>query len=515
MVMDHLKSCYTTQMRISLNPEIIATVRWYFCPPGAIVPQVDSAFGSMVWENLDHEFPDPGLGEVNLTRTWDPGVAPPGVTGQGTPTPLDWFDDGVPAGVVGPLAPCPGRLPAGPLLWWRPEELLALPVGSSLTTWPHAPTTAWDGDVGASPPAPLTIQQDGPTGWRAPSWVADGTKITSYTLLSASAMPHYTASLPGLGDFTAYWVVRPTAGTRWTSIVGNYVPTTFPYLNATNEFLRYSGSAVTVTAAISLTLGVLHVLSVTRAGSTVTLRLDGTTLLSATADTAAFTPGQWAVDATALPATTGTTWMPEIVVWPRCLGTAELAVVDSYFTAKYAANPYVDYSDMLIGQIVWDSGADAIPAKFLLSDGSPVSRVTYALLFARVGVVYGPGDGVNTFNLPNLKDRCAVGSYGSYATGASGGEATHTLVAAEVPAVPIVVHDPTHTHGPASGGNFEVDSTAANVMSGSDYQLGDSFTGSTTAVATGVTASQPTAGGGPHNNLQPYLALRPLIYAGV
>ena len=45
------------------------------------------------------------------------------------------------------------------------------------------------------------------------------------------------------------------------------------------------------------------------------------------------------------------------------------------------------------------------PAGWLACDGSAVSRVTYANLFAAVGVVHGPGDGTTTFNVPDLRGR--------------------------------------------------------------------------------------------------------------
>lgn len=45
----------------------------------------------------------------------------------------------------------------------------------------------------------------------------------------------------------------------------------------------------------------------------------------------------------------------------------------------------------------------AVPAGWLFCDGSAVSRTTYAALFAAIGTAYGAGDGVNTFNLPNLQ----------------------------------------------------------------------------------------------------------------
>jgi Phage Tail Collar Domain len=49
------------------------------------------------------------------------------------------------------------------------------------------------------------------------------------------------------------------------------------------------------------------------------------------------------------------------------------------------------------------------PAGFLLCDGSAVSRVTYAALFAVIGVTWGGGDGINTFNLPDTRGRVSAG----------------------------------------------------------------------------------------------------------
>lgn len=44
------------------------------------------------------------------------------------------------------------------------------------------------------------------------------------------------------------------------------------------------------------------------------------------------------------------------------------------------------------------------PSGWLFCDGSAVSRVTYAGLFAVIGITYGCGDGLTTFNLPNLNN---------------------------------------------------------------------------------------------------------------
>lgn len=44
----------------------------------------------------------------------------------------------------------------------------------------------------------------------------------------------------------------------------------------------------------------------------------------------------------------------------------------------------------------------SLPAGYLATDGSEVSRTTYAALFSVIGTYYGNGDGSTTFNLPNI-----------------------------------------------------------------------------------------------------------------
>ncbi|MNJ42188.1 Phage Tail Collar Domain protein [compost metagenome] len=45
------------------------------------------------------------------------------------------------------------------------------------------------------------------------------------------------------------------------------------------------------------------------------------------------------------------------------------------------------------------------PAGWMRANGAAVSRTVYAALFARIGTIYGAGDGVSTFNLPNARGR--------------------------------------------------------------------------------------------------------------
>jgi len=81
-----------------------------------------------------------------------------------------------------------------------------------------------------------------------------------------------------------------------------------------------------------------------------------------------------------------------------------------------------------IGTIVAYGGASA-PSDWLICDGSAVSRVTYANLFAVLGITYGAGDGVTTFNVPDLQQRFPLGkaTAGTGSTlGATGGAIDHT-----------------------------------------------------------------------------------------
>jgi microcystin-dependent protein len=57
-------------------------------------------------------------------------------------------------------------------------------------------------------------------------------------------------------------------------------------------------------------------------------------------------------------------------------------------------------------------GGDSAPAGYLICQGSAVSRITYADLFAIVGTRFGQGDGSTTFNLPDLRGQFLRGVTG-------------------------------------------------------------------------------------------------------
>lgn len=55
-----------------------------------------------------------------------------------------------------------------------------------------------------------------------------------------------------------------------------------------------------------------------------------------------------------------------------------------------------------IGSIVQWHANIPTPTHWILCDGSNISRATYSQLFKTIGIIYGTGDGVNTFTLPSL-----------------------------------------------------------------------------------------------------------------
>lgn len=94
-------------------------------------------------------------------------------------------------------------------------------------------------------------------------------------------------------------------------------------------------------------------------------------------------------------------------------------------------------------------GGSSAPTGWLLCDGSAVSRTTYADLFALIAETAGEGDGVTTFNVPDLRGRFLRGwdngatndpdaaSRTALNTGGATGDAIFSLQADELK---------THTH---------------------------------------------------------------------
>ncbi len=104
-------------------------------------------------------------------------------------------------------------------------------------------------------------------------------------------------------------------------------------------------------------------------------------------------------------------------------------------------------------------GGTTAPDGWLLCDGAAVNRTAYSALFAVLGISWGGGDGINTFNLPDLRGRFLRGSNDgtgrdpeaatrtASAAGGATGDKPGTLQAGSYASHAHGVTDPGHGHG--------------------------------------------------------------------
>lgn len=215
------------------------------------------------------------------------------------------------------------------------------------------------------------------------------------------------------------------------------------------------------------------------------------------------------------------------------------------------------------GTIVHYCGS-AAPTGWLLCDGSSYSTSTYANLFGAIQYSYG-GSG-SSFSVPDARGRVlamndsatgrltgGLGMGTAPGIGVAGGEATHTLVTAELaahnhgvtdpghshtatvtdPGHNHAITDPGHTHADPGGGAFAIDNGTDTIAgglffagSGANMRITSNTTSNTTGISvnshtTGVTVgnSSNTTGitinnngsGTAHNNVQPTLVVGTII----
>ena len=157
-------------------------------------------------------------------------------------------------------------------------------------------------------------------------------------------------------------------------------------------------------------------------------------------------------------------------------------------------------SDQYVGEIR-QVGFNFAPPGWLACDGSLVAISDYDMLYALIGTTYG-GDGQQTFALPDLRGRSALGvgtglGLPTYALGQSSGTETVTLTTQQLP---------LHTHVISA----QNDPTASNQTSPGSGYFGNSQGMNQYAASSGsaVTAPVllPVGGNQPHENRMPYLA---------
>lgn len=166
----------------------------------------------------------------------------------------------------------------------------------------------------------------------------------------------------------------------------------------------------------------------------------------------------------------------------------------------------------------WAAGVP--PDGWYICNGTAISRANNSALFAVLGVTFGAGDGVSTFNLPNFTDRMPIGAGGTYALGATGGSASVTIGLSQMPSHTHTVNDPGHTH--IQDAHVHAQQVASNNTAGTSGAQGGTAvnnlfvgtTGGTIAVnqnsLTGITLGS-AGGADPLVTISPYLGMYVII----
>ena len=201
---------------------------------------------------------------------------------------------------------------------------------------------------------------------------------------------------------------------------------------------------------------------------------------------------------------------------------------------------------MLTGSIVMFAGNTA-PHGWILCDGSAVSRSTYSALFDTIGTDYGAGDGETTFNVPDLTGRVAIGSSSNHPSASTGGEEEHVLTVQEIPShshsvdshghgnnititTPSLSHSITQaefkydapgstTSGRGSGNNGPYSGTTSTAATRSTNAAVSDHAAANCIMSGSVTDcsafdTESSGLGEQHDNMQPYITLNYIIYAG-
>jgi microcystin-dependent protein len=139
-------------------------------------------------------------------------------------------------------------------------------------------------------------------------------------------------------------------------------------------------------------------------------------------------------------------------------------------------------------------GWNFAPSGWAFCNGALIAISQNVTLFQLIGTIYG-GDGVNTFQLPNLQGRLPVHQGNSFTIGQTGGAETVTLTASQIPA---------HNHA------LEASPSGA----ASTDPTGQTFAASNVDVYVPLTSpvsmnnsTTSTGGGQPHSNFMPYTCI--------
>ena len=126
-------------------------------------------------------------------------------------------------------------------------------------------------------------------------------------------------------------------------------------------------------------------------------------------------PGLWIVD-------NQTTGAFKVFIKTDDAATVPLSIAQGYMSTVFGDGISFNYADagtarsvisnhVATGTIILYALTTVPSIEYLKCDGTAVSRITYANLFSVIGTTWGAGDGVNTFNVPNLTFATSPATY--------------------------------------------------------------------------------------------------------
>ena len=164
-------------------------------------------------------------------------------------------------------------------------------------------------------------------------------------------------------------------------------------------------------------------------------------------------------------------------------------------------------ADPFVGQIL-AVGFNYAPIGWLPCDGRILAISEYYVLFALIGTTYG-GDGANTFAVPNLNGRIALGAgqgpnRSNHFQGEVGGSESVTLVANQVGG---------HNHGflaSGQGGTTNIPGPT-QALAVNPQTAASLYAAPPATAAMSPNAIAATGNGGPHENRQPFTVINYII----